>query len=115
MVEARRLLARLLRADDLEEGLDGVRQQRRPRFDDELVVEQPVLPAAGGDVDLDEGELIVVPKGVEHCPIALSDTVHCLLVERGTTLNTGSAAESIGDTVHESGSVPLTKKELPRL
>ena len=68
-----------------------------------------------GDVDLDEGELIVVPKGVEHCPIALSDTVHCLLVERGTTLNTGSAAESIGDTVHESGSVPLTKKELPRL
>ena len=67
-----------------------------------------------GDVDLDEGELVVVPKGVEHCPIALSDTVHCLLVERGTTLNTGSAAESIGDTVHESGSVPLTKKELPR-
>ena len=44
VVEARRLLARLLRADDLEEGLDRVRQQRRPRFDDELVVKQPVLP-----------------------------------------------------------------------
>ena len=33
----------------------------------------------------------------------------------GDDADTGSAAESIGDTVHESGSVPLTKKELPRL
>ena len=67
-----------------------------------------------GDVDLEPGELIVVPKGVEHCPVALTP-VHCLLVERGSTLNTGSAADEIGDAVHASGSVPLTKKELPRL
>ena len=62
-----------------------------------------------GDVDCEEGELIVVPKGVEHCPVALTP-VHCLLVERGSTLNTGSAADEIGDAVHASGSVPPGRK-----
>ena len=44
----------------------------------------------GGDVFVDAGEYIVVPRGVEHCPVALSDEVHCLLVEPNTTLNTGN-------------------------
>ena len=68
-----------------------------------------------GDVDCDPGELIVVPKGVEHCPVALSEPCEVLLVERGSTLNTGSAAEALGDAVHERGSVPLTKQELRRV
>ncbi len=42
-----------------------------------------------GDVVLDPGELIVVPKGVEHCPLAEEET-HVVLVEPRTTLNTGN-------------------------
>ncbi len=37
-----------------------------------------------------EGELIVVPKGVEHCPrTADGEEVHLLLFERKTTAHTG--------------------------
>jgi mannose-6-phosphate isomerase-like protein (cupin superfamily) len=42
-----------------------------------------------GDVVLEPGELIVVPRGVEHCPLAGPDT-HVVLVEPKTTLNTGN-------------------------
>jgi mannose-6-phosphate isomerase-like protein (cupin superfamily) len=38
---------------------------------------------------LDEGEFIVVPKGVEHRPVA-EEEVHVLLFEPATTLNTGN-------------------------
>lgn len=69
----------------------------------------------GGDVDCDEGEFIVVPRGIEHCPLALSDETHVVLVEQSSVLNTGSAATSIGDHVHEDGSVPLTKRELKQV
>ena len=43
-----------------------------------------------GDRDLGPGELIIVPRGVEHCPLALSDEVHVVLLEPKTTLNTGN-------------------------
>ena len=43
-----------------------------------------------GDRELGPGELIVVPRGVEHCPLALSDEVHVVLLEPRTTLNTGN-------------------------
>lgn len=36
-----------------------------------------------------EGEFIVVPRGVEHCPVA-DDEVHIVLVEPKSTLNTGN-------------------------
>jgi mannose-6-phosphate isomerase-like protein (cupin superfamily) len=42
------------------------------------------------DVVLDEGELFVVPKGVEHCPKADVET-HVLLIEPRGTPNTGDA------------------------
>jgi mannose-6-phosphate isomerase-like protein (cupin superfamily) len=42
-----------------------------------------------GDREVGPGELIVVPKGTEHCPLALTDEVHVLLLEPKTTLNTG--------------------------
>lgn len=42
---------------------------------------------------LEEGELIVVPRGVEHRPVAEQE-VHVLLVEPGTTLNTGDVREA---------------------
>jgi mannose-6-phosphate isomerase-like protein (cupin superfamily) len=40
-------------------------------------------------VEVREGELIVVPRGVEHRPVA-SDEVHVLLFEPAATLNTGN-------------------------
>jgi mannose-6-phosphate isomerase-like protein (cupin superfamily) len=42
------------------------------------------------DVELDEGEMFVVPRGVEHCPKADVET-HVLLIEPRGTLNTGDA------------------------
>lgn len=41
------------------------------------------------EISLEPGELIVVPRGVEHRPVA-PDEVHVLLVEPSTTLNTGN-------------------------
>jgi mannose-6-phosphate isomerase-like protein (cupin superfamily) len=41
------------------------------------------------EVRLDEGEFIVVPRGVEHRPVA-DEEVHVLLFEPATTLNTGN-------------------------
>jgi mannose-6-phosphate isomerase-like protein (cupin superfamily) len=41
-----------------------------------------------GDQVLEAGQMIVVPHGVEHCPVA-SEECHVLLFEPGSTLNTG--------------------------
>lgn len=41
-----------------------------------------------GDIHLSEGEMYVVPKGVEHCPVA-EEEVHLLLIEPKGTPNTG--------------------------
>jgi mannose-6-phosphate isomerase-like protein (cupin superfamily) len=43
-----------------------------------------------GDVVLAPGELYVVPRGVEHCPLAAAET-SILLVGPTGTLNTGDA------------------------
>jgi mannose-6-phosphate isomerase-like protein (cupin superfamily) len=45
------------------------------------------------DVWVEEGELIVVPRGVEHRPVA-EEEVHILLFEPASTLNTGNAEDS---------------------
>lgn len=44
-----------------------------------------------GDVHLSPGELFVVPKGVEHCPVTDEET-HILLIEPRGTPNTGDTA-----------------------
>ena len=41
------------------------------------------------DIELGEGELYVVPRGVEHCPVA-DDGAHVLIVVRQGTVNTGN-------------------------
>ncbi|GJM45558.1 MAG: cupin [Gemmatimonadota bacterium] len=41
-----------------------------------------------GDVTLSEGEFLVVPRGVEHLPVA-KEECHVLLFEPASTLNTG--------------------------
>jgi mannose-6-phosphate isomerase-like protein (cupin superfamily) len=40
-------------------------------------------------VPVDEGEFIIVPRGVEHRPVA-EDEVHVVLFEPASTLNTGN-------------------------
>lgn len=41
------------------------------------------------DVQLHEGECIVIPRGIEHMPVA-EEEVHVMLIESKTTLNTGN-------------------------
>jgi mannose-6-phosphate isomerase-like protein (cupin superfamily) len=41
------------------------------------------------DISLEEGELIIIPKGVEHMPVA-QEEVRVILIEPKTTVNTGS-------------------------
>jgi len=43
-----------------------------------------------GDIKLNEGEMFVVPKGIEHKPTAEQEC-HILLIEPAGTLNTGDA------------------------
>jgi mannose-6-phosphate isomerase-like protein (cupin superfamily) len=43
-----------------------------------------------GDVVVEPGELIVVPRGVEHCPLAETGDTEVVLIEPKTTLNTGN-------------------------
>ena len=52
--------------------------------------------------EIDEGEFIIVERGVEHRPVA-KEEVHLLLFEPAATLNTGNV---------ESG---LTKRKLERI
>jgi mannose-6-phosphate isomerase-like protein (cupin superfamily) len=47
-----------------------------------------------GDVVLRPGELFVVPKGVEHSPLA-EEEVHLLLIEPAGTPNTGDVATAV--------------------
>ncbi len=49
-----------------------------------------VIRLRDGEVHISEGELIVIPHGVEHCPLA-AEEVWVLLLEPKTTLNTGDA------------------------
>lgn len=45
-----------------------------------------------GDVRLGEGEFVVIPRGVEHKPVAEAEA-HVLLFEPKTVLNTGDVVE----------------------
>lgn len=50
-----------------------------------------VIRLRDGDVALKQGEMFVVPKGVEHAPFA-ADEAHVLLIEPRGTPNTGDPA-----------------------
>lgn len=41
------------------------------------------------DIELQEGEFFIVPRGVEHLPVA-EEEVHLLLFEPASTVNTGN-------------------------
>jgi len=50
-------------------------------------------------VEVKEGELIVVPKGVEHCPTTRNgEEVHLLLFEKQSTAHTGNVQHQLTQT-----------------
>ncbi len=53
-----------------------------------------------GDVVLNKGEMFVVPKGVEHCPLAEPDT-HFMLIEPATTAHTGAIQSELTVTAKD--------------
>ena len=54
-----------------------------------IVQGELLLRFRGRDVYLKPGEFIIVPKGVEHMPVAREE-VHAMFIEPKTTLNTGT-------------------------
>lgn len=54
----------------------------------------------GGDVEIGEGELFVVPKGVRHNPVA-DEECHLLLIERKTTRHTGDVIDAKTRSIEE--------------
>lgn len=61
-----------------------------------------VMELRDGDIELNEGDFLVVPKGVEHRPNAAQE-VWVMLFEPATTLNTGNTENA------------FTKKELKKI
>jgi len=53
-----------------------------------------VMKLRDGDQTIREGEFIVIPKGVEHCPTA-AEEVQVMLFEPKTTLNTGNVRNEL--------------------
>ncbi len=53
-----------------------------------------------GPVELTEGELFVVPKGVQHSPVA-EEECHVLLMERKSTQHTGDVDSELTRTLDE--------------
>lgn len=54
-----------------------------------------------GDVTLGPGQLFVVPRGVEHCPIAAGE-VHAMLIEPAGVVNTGDAGGALTASFDDS-------------
>jgi mannose-6-phosphate isomerase-like protein (cupin superfamily) len=55
-------------------------------------------------INLEPGDFLIVPKGTEHKPVAISEEVEVMLFEPATTLNTGDQEKS-----------GLTREKLERL
>lgn len=51
------------------------------------------LELRNGSVTLHPGEMVVIPRGVEHLPVALEET-HVLLIERSGIRHTGDVVEA---------------------
>ncbi len=51
-----------------------------------------------GQVELGPGEMFVVPKGLEHCPVA-DEEAHILLIEPQGTPNTGDRSTAAARVV----------------
>jgi len=71
-----------------------------PETDEVFIVIQGEMQIAfrDGVATLKEGEMLVVPKGIEHKPIA-EDECHIMMIEPAGTLNTGDVGGDL--TVEE--------------
>lgn len=56
-----------------------------------LLMQVRETPESQRDIWVEEGELIIIPHGVEHRPVAEEET-HLMLLEPTTTVNTGNVA-----------------------
>ena len=65
----------------------------RPQVDELILVHKGRLLMKFRDREeiVEAGEFIVVPHGVEHCPVAIGETCEVMLIERGSTVKSGSA------------------------
>ena len=73
--------------------LDGEFDWHRHEAEDELFLVLHgsfTMEFRDRSVPLREGELLIVPRGVEHRPVA-EEEVHVLLFEPASTVNTGNA------------------------
>ena len=52
-----------------------------------------IIELRDGNKEINEGEFLIVPRGVEHRPVA-HEEVHLILFEPESTLNTGDAEKS---------------------
>lgn len=67
-----------------------------------LVIEgELTIRMRDGDVVLGPGQLFVVPRGTEHCPVADAET-HALLIEPAGVVNTGDAGGPLTATHDDS-------------
>jgi len=92
---------RIARMDDYEIKLtkaSGAFDWHAHKDEDELfLVTRGILriEIEGQDaVILGPGELCVIPKGVRHRPVAQTDRVHMMLIERAGVVNTGDNPDS---------------------
>ena len=60
-----------------------------------------IIQLRDGSVTLKPGQLFIVPRGVEHCPIAVGE-VHALLIEPAGVVNTGDAGGYLTATYDDS-------------
>ena len=77
----------------------------RHEFEDELflvIKGELTIEFRDGGVTLGEGEMLVVPRGVEHRPVAAQEC-HVLLFEPAGTLNTGDVRS--GRTVERPAAI----------
>jgi len=58
------------------------------------------LELRDGSVEIEEGEFVIVPRGIDHRPVA-DEECHIMLFEPVTTLNTGNVRT--GRTLEELG------------
>ncbi|AJT42585.1 cupin domain-containing protein [Psychromicrobium lacuslunae] len=55
-----------------------------------------------GEVRLSAGQLFVVPRGVEHCPITEGGEVRAMLIEPAGVINTGDAGGELTASYDDS-------------
>ena len=76
--------------------LDEFTMHHHENEDELFLVIKGTLKMDHGDriVEVNEGEFLIVPRGVKHRPMADSE-VHLLLFEPETTLNTGNVRNEL--------------------